>query len=340
MKFRVGLIGLGKQAKKYHLPGLESSENARLVAVCDIDQIKVDEISSAYKVKGYVSAKELLENESLDFVVIATPHDTHLEIVRIAALKGVHILKEKPFAKNLKEAIEILKIVKSNQIELMIILQRRFNSLHSRFFYYIKQIGKPSFIDMHYSIFAQDPHPAWRAKHEKSGGGCILDMGYHMIDLLMWYFGLPTSVYSNYSTISKDATDKEVEDSASIIFSYNNGFTGNMFLSRFCPPKTEFIRIIGQRGILEILKDKINLYDREGEVSECLVAHVPTDQFSASKQIDYFCKVLEGSKENISNPAINLNHMLFIESCYKSMKDRKPVNPKKLLLPKLPLISL
>lgn len=331
MKMKAAIIGLGKQAQKYHLPGILASEHAELVAVCDVDRLKVQKLAQQLNVRGYTSAEELIRNESLDFVVIATPHDTHLEIIRLAAENGVNILKEKPFAKNLKEAQEIIRVLEGKNVELMVTLQRRFSSVYSRFFHYIDRIGKPSFIDVKYNIFAQNPHPEWRGKLENAGGGCILDMGYHMIDLIVWYFGLPTLIYSTHTTISQDELDTEVEDSASVIFEYGDLCSGNMMLSRFSPPKSEYIKIIGQKGVLEIFKDRINLYGQDGEIVESLVAQIPSD-LSASKQVNYFCEVLTKNLVNASNPIVNLNHMLFIEACYKSKREKKAINPHELLI--------
>lgn len=330
MKLKFALIGLGKQAKKYHIPGARATENAELVAVCDVDKARLEEVSSFLGVNGYLSVKELLDKEKIDFILIATPHDTHLDIIKQAASKGVHILKEKPFAMNLEEAKKIMEITKNNNVELMVTLQRRFNTVYARFFNYIKEIGDLSFIEIKYNIFAEDPHPEWRAKRVHAGGGCILDMGYHMIDILVWYFGLPSSIYSDYSTVSKNELDIEVEDSASIIFSYGSKCIGNIFLSRFSPPKTEYVKITGQQGILEIFKDKINVYGKNGEIKECLISKTPSDELSAAEQIDYFCEVISGVKENICGPSTNMDNMLFIEACYKSRKEKKTINPRDL----------
>jgi predicted dehydrogenase len=329
MKMKAAIVGLGKQTQKFHLPGILGSENTELVAVCDIDKSKVAQISENLGVRGYTSIDELFRNEDLNFVVVSTPHDTHLEIIRKAAENGINILKEKPFAKNLDEARQIIEVLKGKDVELMVTLQRRFSSVYSRFFHYIDKIGEPSFIDVKYNIFAKEPHPDWRGKRENAGGGCILDMGYHMVDLLVWYFGLPSNVYASYSTISKDELDTDVEDSASIVFEYGDSCSGNMMLSRFCPPKNEYIKIIGLKGVLEIFKDRINLFNSDGILMESFIAKIPSG-LSASKQIDYFCKILKKEVPNASDPIVNLNHMLFIEACYRSKQEKKSINPNSL----------
>ncbi len=331
MKHKVALIGLGKQAHKYHLSGFDNSKNAELTAVCDIDISKVEEVCKTHNVKGYTSIDLLLQNEEIDYVIIATPHNTHLSIIKKVAEKGINILKEKPFAKNLDEALELIEIIKDTKVELMVTLQRRFSLTYTKFFEYINRVGNLSFIDMKYNIFADNPHPEWRGSKEESGGGCILDMGYHMIDLLLWYFGMPKSLYSNYSTITEEFKPAEVEDTASIIFNYEGGLSGNINLSRFSLPKTEFVKIIGSKGILEIKKDRINLFDSQGNLVECVIAKNLTDQEYANRQIEYFSEVLNKEKSNKSNVINNLGHMLFIEGCYQSKAENKSINPMNLL---------
>jgi predicted dehydrogenase len=325
---KAAIVGLGKQARKCHLPGILSSKVAKLVAVCDIDTSKIKEISQQLNVPGYASIDELLKHESLDFVIIATPHDTHLSIIEKVARKGIHVLKEKPFAINIEEGQKMVELVEKNNIELKVTLQRRFNENYQKFFNFIKEIGQPSFIDIKYSIFAENPHPAWRAKKEHAGGGCILDMGYHMVDLLVWFFGLPESVYATFSTVSQNEKDTEVEDSASIIFEYENKCVGNIQLSRYSQPKTEYVKVIGQNGILELLKDKINLYGKNGVLNGSFILNALSDIDYSEKQISAFVQTITNRESKNSEISSYLSHMKFIDACYRSRQSGKAMNPR------------
>ena len=331
MVFKAAIVGLGKQARKCHLPGILSSKDAKLVAVCDIDPIKIEEISHQLNVPGYASVDELLMCEELDFVIVATPHDTHLEIIEKVARKGVHILKEKPFAINYEEAQKMVDAVEKNKIVLRVTLQRRFNENYQMFFNFIKEIGQPSFIDVKYSIFAENPHHTWRAKKEHAGGGCILDMGYHMVDLLVWYFGLPESVYATFSTVSQNEKDTEVEDSASIVFDYGNKCVGSIQLSRYSQPRTEYVKVIGHNGVLELLKDKINLYGKDGTLKGSFNLNTFSDIDYSIKQIGAFVQSIINSEPNTSEINFYLNHMAFIDACYRSRQEGKAINPRNAL---------
>ena len=103
-----------------------------------------------------------------------------------------------------------------------------------------------------------------------------------------------------------------------------------MFLSRYCPPKTEQIRVIGDRGIIEIERGRIRRLRNNGEVAESLIREHSWPA-AATGQIDYFCRVIKGERENIGNPEYHLQHVSFIDACYKSKQEKRYINPKELL---------
>ncbi len=67
--------------------------------------------------------------------------------------------------------------------------------LYSTFLQLIDKIRKSFYIEAKYTFYTDKPHEGWRGKKELTGGGRLIDMGYHMVDLLMWYFGLPDKIF-------------------------------------------------------------------------------------------------------------------------------------------------
>ena len=199
VKLRAGVVGLGKQALDDHIPGLLGSEAAELVAVCDEDQEVVREQQYKLRVAGYTDAESMFEAEQLDFVVVCVPHDVGREIVGAAAKRGIHVLKEKPFATTLAEAKELAELCEQTGIHLMVTLQRRFNPIYTSFTQLADQIGTPFVVDAAYTLHVPDPSDGWRGKAEHAGGGCIIDMGYHLVDMILWYFGLPDRISADLS---------------------------------------------------------------------------------------------------------------------------------------------
>lgn len=330
-KLRGSIIGLGHQATEDHIPGILDSESASLVGICDTIEKKVETFRKKLGVPGYTQLDKMLEETHPDFVIISVPHNAYREIIEETAKRHIHMLKEKPFARNLEEALYFKRLTDENNVQLMVTLQRRFNPIYTTFFQLKDQIGKPFYIEGKYTLFVENPDEGWRSKREYAGGGVIIDLGYHMIDLLMWYFGLPDHVHAEFSSSAKPDKIYDAEDTASILFRYSDqDLNGTLTFSRFYPPKTEQLKVLGSRGIIELERGKIRRLRSNGEVAETLIRE-HTWPAAATSQIEYFCQVIRGEKPNIGSPDYHLNHMSFIDACYISKESGKYVNPREVL---------
>ncbi len=326
-KLKAGLIGIGKQSIEDHIPAFKDSSKAELIAIQDTDLKVVKEGSFKLGIPGYTSLAEMLKKHKIDFAIVAVPHDQYLEIVRQLAEKRIHILKEKPVALNIKEAIAIRDLIRNSHVELMVTLQRRFNPIFTTFLQLMKQIGQHFYIEAKYSMFVENPAEGWRGEKKRAGGGCIIDMGYHSIDLLIWYFGLPDQIHAELRTAAKPMSYYDAEDTAAILFRYSDrNLFGILQLSRFIPPKTDYLKLVGTNGIVEVKRGELVRYQSDGEIVEKLIRDKKWTA-AATTQIDYFCDVINGLKPNIGNVEYHLQHMAFIEACYRSQKIGKFVNP-------------
>jgi predicted dehydrogenase len=329
-QLRAGVIGLGKQALEDHLPGLLAADDAELVAVCDENAGVVREQEFALGVSGYSDVEAMLTNEQLDFVVVCVPHSAGRKVIEAAAARGVHVLKEKPFATSLAEAQELAALCEQSDVELMVTLQRRFNPIYTSFTQLADQIGTPFVIDAAYTMHIDDPSDGWRGQNAIAGGGCIIDMGYHVIDLLLWYFGLPDRILADISVSARPDRDYDAEDTALIHFSYDTGLYGSLLLSRFIGPKSEKIRLVGSRGIVWLERGRIQRMTNDGEMIESL-AREQAWPSAATSQINHFCHVIRGDRLNLSSPRDNIAHLAFIAACYESARAGRHVNPKELM---------
>ena len=319
--YRMAVIGLGHYAIEYWLPGIIDSRYAQLIAVCDIDKTKTEEIANKFGVQGYTDYSKLLELEPLDFVIAITPHDVYRGIIEEAARKGVHVLKEKPFARNLSEGLYLNKLCQRSGIHLMTAMQRRFSPIYTIFFQLIDKIGEILFIEARYTLASADPNAGWRGDRNRAGGGCLVDMGYHTFDMIIWYFGLPDKVIAEF--LLSDTP----EENAFILFGYNTGVYGLVTISRNLPPKSEYIRVRGTKGLIEVKREAIRRLGETGDVIESFVREAAWPPVS-NEQIDYFCRVIRGEAENIGSPSYHLQHLKFIEACYESKRRGQYVNPK------------
>ncbi len=331
-KLQVGIAGLGHQSLEDHIPAVKASPDVNLAGVVEIDDKKLKAFLSENKgVKGYKNFSDLFKNHKIDFIIVAVPHYLHYEILKEAIGRKIHILKEKPFAVSLAQAKELGKLAQANNVQIMVTLQRRFNPIYSTFFQLIDKIGTPFFIETKYTFFTDSPHKGWRGKKALAGGGCLIDMGYHIIDLLMWYFGLPDKVFAEMSCSAKENVEYDAEDTAQVVFKYETKkIFGSLLVSRVIPPKQEYIKVFGTRGIIHIERGKIERLSPNGELQESLKRdqHWPS---AAQDQIEYFVKVIRGKKENIGNPEFHFNHLAFVEAAYESKRKSQYIDPKILL---------
>ena len=106
------IIGLGKMGLS-HAAILSAHPGVEMVAVCDTSTLVLDAFKKYSKIKTYSDYKEMLEKESLDFVLIATPTKFHYSMVKLALEKGLHVFCEKPFSLTVTEGEELVKLADS-----------------------------------------------------------------------------------------------------------------------------------------------------------------------------------------------------------------------------------
>ena len=326
----MGVIGLGHQSLEDHIPAISASVDVDLVAVADTDEEKLKSFSTNHKnIRTYQQFNDLFKSEKLDFVIVAIPHYLHRGVITEAIKRKIHVLKEKPFAISLTEAKEIKELADQNDVKIMLTLQRRFNPIYSTFFQLIDKIGAPFFIEAKYTFHTDSPHEGWRGKKELAGGGCLIDMGYHIVDLLIWYFGLPDLVFAETSCAAKEGISYNAEDTAQVLFRYSKqDIFGSLLISRVIPPKTEYFDVHGTRGIIHIERGKIERRAPNGEMQEVLSRehHWPS---AAQDQLGCFVKVVRGEKENMGGPDFHFNHLAFIDAAYRSKKEGTFISPQK-----------
>jgi predicted dehydrogenase len=321
---RAAVIGLGKQAQEYHLPALVNSEQFKLVAVCDIESDRASKVGETYGVPAYSSAEDLLAAESFDVALLVLPHFAYLPTIKLLASSGKHVIKEKPFATSIAEARELLETLKASQVYLGVTVQRRFNPIYRAFLQLRRQIGKIYSIEGVYAMNVENPDYGWRAYKHMSGGGALVDMGYHFIDLLIWYFGLPTSVTARMTRGNRPGRAYDVEDTVHLLFDYpgDNGgaekTVGSFIISRVYPRKEERVTAFGTQGVIEVSRGLIRRLDLVGKEVERLerIGGWPS---AAIEQLDHFAERIRAFRPgDLPDYGEHLKHVAVIEAAYTS----------------------
>jgi predicted dehydrogenase len=243
-KVKVAIIGCGGIANGKHLPSLSKLKNVELVAFCDVLIERAEKAAAEYGVDNanvYEDYRELLENEEIEVVHVLTPNDSHAEISIAALDAGKHVMCEKPMAKTSAEARQMVEAAKRSGKKLTIGYNNRFrpDSQHLHKLCERGDLGEVYYAKAH--AIRRRAVPTWGVflDEEKQGGGPLIDIGTHALDLTLWMMNnyKPKSVMgTTYHKLSqkKDAAnawgpwDPEkftVEDSAFGFITMENGAT-------------------------------------------------------------------------------------------------------------------
>ncbi|KOU53630.1 Gfo/Idh/MocA family protein [Streptomyces sp. WM6378] len=328
---RAVVIGLGHQALEDHLPGLADSQFAQLAAVCDTDPGKLAAQAQKHNVPGFTDIRALLEDVRPDFAVVAVPHHAGRGVIEACAVAGVHVMKEKPFATSPAEAAELVAQCDKSGIELMVTVQRRFHPLYTAAVQLLEQIGQPYLVEGRYTFHCPDPAAGWRGQASLAGGGALMDMGYHLIDLLIWYLGLPDRILASASTAAHPDAQYDAEDTALVHLAYDSGLYGSLLISRSAGPKTEQLTVTGPRGAVVIERGRLRRLAPDGQLIESLTRE-PAWPSADAAQIDCFCRVLDGERTNPCGPRSHVAHTAFLAAAYTSQTSLTLVDPKEYLL--------
>lgn len=246
-KVRIGFIGCGGIANQKHFPALKQlSEQCEIVAFCDIIEERAEKAAKKYGAEGaqvYQDYRELLKDESIDAVHVCTPNVSHCPITVEAFKNGKHVLCEKPMAATVEDAEEMMNAWKKSGKKFTIGYQNRFRpevlALHTAC--KNNDLGDIYFAKAH--ALRRRAVPTWGVFPDKSkqGGGPLIDIGTHALDITLWMMNnyepvsVMGSVYEKLGHLPEavegnifgpwDPEKYEVEDSAFGYIKMKNGAT-------------------------------------------------------------------------------------------------------------------
>ena len=190
-KVRIGIIGCGGIANAKHMPALKKLPQVEMVAFCDIIVERAEKAAKEYGIEGaavYADYKELLARKDIDVVHVLTPNKQHSFITVDALEAGKHVMCEKPMAINSAEAKKMLDAAKRTGKKLTIGYQSRFRADSM----YLKKMCEAGELGDIYYAKAQAVRrravPTWGVflDAENQGGGPLIDIGTHALDLTLW----------------------------------------------------------------------------------------------------------------------------------------------------------
>lgn len=344
MKIKVACIGAGYFAG-FHLEAWQRLEHVELVAICDHDVKKAQELADEYTVSNvYRTLSDLLEKEVVDVIDIITPPSTHLELCRKSAQAGKHIICQKPLAPTINEAQEIVDVVEQCNVRFMVHENFRFQPWYRK----IKEILDSGILgDRLHTInhrmrtgdgWGEDAYLARQPYFQKMERLLVYETGIHFIDVFRYLGGSITSVFAKLRKLNPVIRG---EDAGLMIFDFENGCEGILDMNRYNEPYYENprytfgeLKIEGNLGSLELYSNgsiKIKtlgkpietisyIHEEKGFAGDCVYATQ-----------EHFVKCLKSGEEFETNGKDYLINLMLQEALYKSSSEKKSVSVPKVI---------
>jgi predicted dehydrogenase len=353
---KVGLIGTGSIAQVHGNAYKKFPEKVELTAVCDISEEAVKRFANSFKVKEiFTNPEELLEKADIDAVDICTTHDTHYQITLAAIEAGKHILLEKPMAIQLDHCKEMVK--KADQAGLTFMIGQNLRFLpHSQTAQKLIRNGKIGDVwaVQSFDIMGSIPPSSkvknppsnihWYFNGKRSGGGSLITLSIHSIDLFRFYIGdiekVMAKTWTGNPYFSNNAEDRVIGN-----LYFNNGAIGYVMSSfTTISPWSHRYLIFGERGTItsDPPVGEMNIWqflapviissdDRDAGLKNKFVPLEPdmkglSDKDPYINEILHFAECCQKGKIPISNAKDNLGTMKAIFGLYKSAQTEKMVH--------------
>ncbi len=315
---RVAIIGgAGKQGLQYAHALSRMPECAEITIVVDplISQCQ----DSVYSSVRRCSSIEEAGSHDFDVGLIAVPHYMHYRLTSKLLGMGKHVIKEKPFASNYQEAQELYSLSKENSRKIFVTTQRSHGIMFDSIRTDLQRIGSIHNFKYEYYKNFDKPTDGWRAVRTFSCGGVVLDMGYHVFDVILRLFGFPTHVSAQCGYFYDETYSEGLEDTAEILLSYTDRkFQGSILLARHHYQKAERLEIIGERGFIVVEPRCYSVFTRDGRRVGGTGDHGQEEDLRL--MLARFFASLDDRKFGEQELEINVSNMNLIDLVYQSAR--------------------
>ena len=338
-----GVIGSGGIARRRTLPeGIGPADGAELAAVFDIDAQANAEVAEQFGAVACAGLDDLLRRDDVQAVYIATPADLHHDQTLAAAQAGKHVLCEKPLGLSAAEGEAMIRACASAGVKLGVGFMMRFHAYHREALRLVREgrLGRLVFGRAQLSCWYPPIEGAWRQEPSRGGGGSLMDMGGHCIDLLEMVFGPARGVCCRTGRLVHGYAS---EDAATALLEFSDGALG-VVDAFFCVPDAASknrLEIYGTGG--SILAEGTIGQGPEGTMTACLegpdrgydaqqqragggelvIAPEPVNTYRA--EIEEFSRAILEDRAPCNSAALGLHSTKVIAACYESARSGRTV---------------
>jgi predicted dehydrogenase len=318
-KVRWGLIGCGDIARKRVVPALKNSENSELIAISRANFLLAESFAKEFGIQNYYRYwQDMIKDNDIDAVYIATPVYLHIMQTVEAAFAGKHILCEKPMALNVHECEKMVEASLKNNVKLGVAYYRHFYPVIQK----VKEIllsgeiGEPKIVEMNaYEWFDRRPGDPryWLLEKRKSGGGVMMDFGCHRIEVLQSIFGKIINIQSQIFNLH---FKREVEDTAYVSLLFENEVQAILKVSNVVYEPKDTLIIYGTSGTIRIPvlnTGKITIFSKDGTRDEEFRPHQNLHQ----PLIEDFAQAVLDNREPAVNGTAGKEVSVVLEEIYE-----------------------
>ena len=338
---KIGLIGTGRIANNAHMAGYHNMQNVEIVACCDIDEPKARDFAQRHGIpKVYTDYRDVLALPGLDAVDICTPNYLHAPMAVDALQKGLNVFCEKPDAVSVSEAERMARAARESGKVLMVMRNNRYLPAAQYLKKYIDDGRMGGVYAARCGWQRRRGIPGrggWFTTKALSGGGPLIDLGVHMIDLTMWLMGSPTPV-----TVSGCAYDKiasksmretaaagtfDVEDLAMGFIRFDTGACLQLEFSWASNIERDqrFFELRGEQSgaCWSSIDDKLKVFTQEYGHAVDLYPNVPINKNEGihESNLRHFADVLLNGAQPMFVPQQGVDMVKILEALYQSARE-------------------
>ncbi len=339
---QVGVIGLGMGRK--HIEGWREHPQAHIVAIADLDPARLAAVGEEFAIaQRYASPEDMLARAALDVVSVCTPNKFHKDLTLAAFAAGCHVLCEKPMAINAVEGRQMLDASRRAGKRLMINFSYRFAAQSQAL---KAQVEAGVFGDFYFGRSAwhrrrgMPNFGGWFGNKALAGGGPLIDLGVHRLDLALWLMGYPQPEWvmgSTYNAIAgplaaQSGKDFDVEDLAAGFIRFKNGATLVLeasWAANIAEAELMETRLLGtqagllQRNVNEGYGFSADIYlERNGAPFDM---HMHAPPAPAKSAMHHFADAILSDRPHDATGEQGLIVMEILDAIYESARTRAPV---------------
>lgn len=268
-EIKFGVVGLGMGM--HHCRAIDTAKGAKLIAVCDIDEDRVNRAAAEHNAKAYNNYDDMLKDDEIEVINVCTPSGMHVDMAIPAVKAGKHVIVEKPVDIKVEKIDKLIEVGKTAGVKMSGIFQSRTTPMNKRIKDALDKGRLGQLVGAHamlpwyrkQSYYEDVKHGRWKGTWDMDGGGSLMNQGVHTVDLIQWLVGRVKSVSGAFGVYAHDI---EAEDKAAALLKFENGAIGTLTTTTAAyPGLSQIVLIHGVNGTISWGEDHMTAWKIQGE---------------------------------------------------------------------------